>query len=186
MRRNRGVVALAAAGLVAVVAIPANAAGVMNESSSAEGLSAQGSSLVQEDPGIGQLGYLAVSAVDAVQTTRVKGSKPVKEPLVFSSVAYTTMMADPDNPGEMVPAEVWCESQTVPVIAADLTDATAEFQCDAVVFLVDAEGNEVPTEMTIPLAGSAQWTGLGPLLKATSHSKETGVDGLGINRGRYT
>ena len=129
MRGFRGVVALAAAALVAAVAAPAGAAtstGVMNQSYRITGQMAEGQwSTEGEDPGIGLPRNLAVLASDAVETSREKGSKPVTGPMI-SLLAYSTTLVN--DAGEPYGAEVWAVGSPSDVtFAADLSWVTFAF-----------------------------------------------------------
>jgi hypothetical protein len=189
MRLGKGVVGLAAVALLAAVAVPAAGvptAGVSHESFRIEGVLADGSWFSEAEVPVGEPQVVGVFGADAMETMRVKGSKPMAQPMA-SGAAFATMLLDPDT-GEPFLAEVWALAESSDFsVADDLSEATLEFAADAEVFRIDPEtGMEEPTGMTIPLAVSAQWTAIGPQSTSKSHSKYTQEGMFGIDRAFMT
>lgn len=187
MKVLRSVLAIATAALVAAIAAPVGAmpSGASVESYKIDGVIAMGSWGSPEEPAVGTPRVIYVQGADAMETSRVSGSKPVRQEQP-SVVAFGTTLVD-DN-GEPYPAEVWGLAEDAAfTITSDLTEASLAFDCEALILVWDPVlEEEVVSDETMPLSVSAHWTGDGNLTSIKNHSRYTEEGLFTIDRARGT
>lgn len=187
MKVMRSVLAVATAALVAAIAAPVGAvsSGASVESYKIDGLTATGFWGSPEEPAVGTPGVIYVQGADAMGTSRVSGSRPVRQEQP-SVVAFGTTLVDGN--GDPYPAEVWGLAEDASfTIASDLTEASLSFDCDALIVIWDPVlEEEVVSDETMPLSVSVHWTGAGDLTSIKNHSKYTEEGLFTIDQGRGT
>lgn len=176
MLRRAGVAA--AAGLLAILAVPVGATGAPtpnHETSTINGVLADATWFGDEaqEPAVGVPRVLAVMGADATMTHRVPGQKPERtsQPAV---VAMALLMPGIQAGDEPYQAELWCASDDFTfTVAADLSSAFLDVPpCEAMVVVYDEQtGEEAPNGVTVTLSASATWTATGPLESVKSHSR---------------
>ncbi len=144
--------------------------------------------LIAEASGITEQGsYLTVAGLEnAVQTTRVPGTRPLKEVPISGVVAFASMgpFEDPD----VIVREVWCIAEDDDAFTMDrkLTAASLEFTCDAMVVDVvctEWDGDEcvgaeeiLNEDLTDVITVAVEWTGVGAVTRTMSVNKSRSED----------
>ena len=159
MLRRAGVAA--AAGLLALLAVPVGATGAPtpnHETSTINGVLADATWFGDEaqEPAVGVPRVLAVMGADATMTHRVPGQKPERtsQPAV---VAMALLMPGIQAGDEPYQAELWCASDDFTfTVAADLSSAFLDVPpCEAMVVVYDEQTGELPNRGSIVTSQSA-------------------------------
>lgn len=171
----------AAAGLLAILAVPVSATGAPtpnHESYTFSGTMAEamwpaGEGGQDQEPAVGVPRVLYLMGADATTVYRAAGTKPERMPQP-AVLAMGLMMPGVEAGDEPYPAELWCVSDDFTfTVARDLSAAALEVAtCEGMVVVYDEEtGEEAPNGVTVTLSVTSTWTANGPLESVKSHSR---------------
>lgn len=190
MNRLRAALALVASLALALATLPAAAAapgGPDRGSVSFRGTTATASWFIEGEPGVGEPGAVfAMVAQDAVQIMRGLGGRPLVE--AQPSFVAMSMLFPGENPGDdPYWAEVWATPETpMGEVADDLTSASMEFECMAVIVGWDPVTEEEVVIGEMPVSVSAYWASTSDVMRNRYHSNYRDDSSWGVDFGRST